>query len=117
MMWYWSLYSLLAFTAISPPPSTIAHRPALPSSCILADRVVRERGAAAGGPGTRPGTSSRSRMYELIGAAICSGPLGARQGARVGAAAARAGDQRPQREIDTQPTVGQFAAKPRASYW
>jgi len=32
------------------------------------------RGDAAGGGGTRPGTSSRSRMHELIAAAIRSGP-------------------------------------------
>ena len=34
----------------------------------------RLRGDAAGGPGTRPGTSSRSRVHELIAAAIRSGP-------------------------------------------
>src|SRR5712691_5926955 len=32
------------------------------------------RGDAAGGGGTRPGTSSRSRLHELIAAAIRSGP-------------------------------------------
>ena len=34
----------------------------------------RLRGDAAGGAGTRPGTSSRSRMHEFIAAAIRSGP-------------------------------------------
>ncbi len=34
----------------------------------------RVRGDAAGGGGTRPGTSSRSRLHELIAAAIRSGP-------------------------------------------
>ena len=34
----------------------------------------RLRGDAAGAEGTRPGTGSRSRMHELIAAAIRSGP-------------------------------------------
>ena len=34
----------------------------------------RVRGDAAGGGGTRPGTSSRSRMHEFMAAAIRSGP-------------------------------------------